>query len=105
MNSQVEKIILSESSSSLGAAGVVSGQTLLADFVVMRVGVAPVSEFLKQCGFQLEKNAGIKVDEYLKVLGYHNVYATGAVGRFFCLSVTGDHMNCMKYRLPSTARK
>jgi NADPH-dependent 2,4-dienoyl-CoA reductase/sulfur reductase-like enzyme len=84
MKSQVEKIIPSESNPSLAAGVVVNGQTLPADFVVMGVGVAPATEFLKQSGFQLEKDGGVKVDEYLKVQGHDNVYAIGALGRFLC---------------------
>jgi NAD(P)H-nitrite reductase large subunit len=84
MTSQVEKIVASESNPSLAAGVVVNGQTLLADFVVMGVGVAPATEFLKQSGFQLEKDGGVKVDEYLKVQGHDNVYAVGALGRFLC---------------------
>jgi NAD(P)H-nitrite reductase large subunit len=84
MTSQVEKIIPSESNPSLAAGVVVNGQTLPADFIVMGVGVAPATELLKQSGFQLEKDGGVKVDEYLKVQGHDNVYAVGALGRFLC---------------------
>ncbi|KAJ8586931.1 hypothetical protein M405DRAFT_882996 [Rhizopogon salebrosus TDB-379] len=79
MTSQVEKIVASESNPLLAAGVVVNGQTLLADFVVMGVGVAPATEFLKQSGFQLEKDGGVKVDEYLKVQGHDNVYAIGDI--------------------------
>jgi NADH dehydrogenase FAD-containing subunit len=41
--------------------------------------VAPATEFLKQSGFQLEKDGGIKVDQYLKVQGQDNVYAVGGL--------------------------
>ncbi|OJA09005.1 hypothetical protein AZE42_11543 [Rhizopogon vesiculosus] len=79
MKSQVEKIIPSDSNSSLAVGVVVNGQTLPADFVVMGVGVTPATEFLKQSGFQLEKDGGVKVDEYLKVQGHDNVYAIGDI--------------------------
>ncbi|KAG2071726.1 FAD/NAD(P)-binding domain-containing protein [Suillus decipiens] len=79
MGTQVEKIIPSESDPSLAAGVVVNGQTVPADFIVMGVGVAPATEFLKQSGFQLEKDGGIKVDQYLRVQGQDNVYAVGDI--------------------------
>jgi NADPH-dependent 2,4-dienoyl-CoA reductase/sulfur reductase-like enzyme len=79
LGTQVEKIIPSESDPSLAAGVVVNGQTLPADFIIMGVGVAPATEFLKQSGFQLEKDGGIKVDQYLKVQGQDNVYAVGDI--------------------------
>ena len=80
----VEKIIPSDSDPSLAAAVVANGQTLPADFVVMGVGVAPATEFLKQSGFQLERDGGIKVDEFLKVHGHDNIYAIGALSCCSC---------------------
>lgn len=79
LKTQVEKIVPSESDPSLAAGVVVNGETLPADFIVMGVGVAPATEFLKQSGFQLEKDGGIKVDQYLKVQGQDNVYAVGDI--------------------------
>ncbi|KAG2756692.1 hypothetical protein P692DRAFT_20825944 [Suillus brevipes Sb2] len=79
LGAQVEKIIPSESDPSLAASVVVNGQTLPADFIVMGVGVVPATEFLKQSGFQLEKDGGIKVDEYLAVQGKENIYAVGDI--------------------------
>jgi hypothetical protein len=84
MKSEVEKIIPSESNPSLAIAVVVNGQTVPADFVIMGVGVTPATEFLTQSGFQLEKDGGIRVDEYLKVQGCDNIYAIGALGHVFC---------------------
>jgi NADH dehydrogenase FAD-containing subunit len=46
----------------------------------MGVGVVPATEFLKQSGFQLEKDGGIKVDQYLEVQGKDNIYAVGGLG-------------------------
>ncbi|KAH7884680.1 hypothetical protein F5I97DRAFT_1891150 [Phlebopus sp. FC_14] len=79
MQSKVEKIIPSESNPSQAAGVVVNGQTTPADFVVMGVGVAPATEFLKQSGFQLERDGGIKVDEYLRVPEQVDVYAIGDI--------------------------
>jgi NAD(P)H-nitrite reductase large subunit len=78
MKSSVEKIIgSSDSESKLATGVVVNGQTLPADFIIMGVGVAPATSFLKASGIQLEKDGGIKVDEYLKVPGLDGVYAIG----------------------------
>lgn len=78
MRSSVEKIIASSDVNSKVATGIaVNGQTLPADLVVMGVGVAPATEFLKDSGIQLEKDGGVKVDQYLKVGGVDNIYAIG----------------------------
>ncbi|KAF9223461.1 hypothetical protein BS17DRAFT_781899 [Gyrodon lividus] len=79
MQSRVEKIVASESNPSQATGVVVNGQTISADFVVMGVGVVPATEFLKQSGFQLEKDGGIKVDAYLQVMGQTDVYAIGDI--------------------------
>ncbi|KAF8842076.1 FAD/NAD(P)-binding domain-containing protein [Paxillus ammoniavirescens] len=79
MQSKVEKIVASESDPSQATGVVVDGQTIPVDFVVMGVGVAPATEFLKQSGFQLEKDGGVKVDEYLQVMGQTDVYAIGDI--------------------------
>ncbi|KAL0060827.1 Apoptosis-inducing factor 1 [Marasmius tenuissimus] len=67
MKSKVDKITPQEDNPSLAGGVVVNGQTLPADFVVMGVGVAPATEFLKESGIELEKNGAIQVDEYLRV--------------------------------------
>ncbi|KAK1234915.1 Apoptosis-inducing factor 1 [Marasmius sp. AFHP31] len=67
MKSKVDKIIPQENNASLAGGVIVNGQTLPADFVVMGVGVAPATEFLKESGIELEKNGAIQVDEYLRV--------------------------------------
>lgn len=89
MESKVEKIIPSESDPSVASAVVVtsgSGQstTLEADVVVMGVGVAPATEYLKNSkGFEkvVDNSGAVHVDEYLKVKGLENVYAIGAYPR------------------------
>ncbi|KAH7927971.1 hypothetical protein BV22DRAFT_1031309 [Leucogyrophana mollusca] len=79
MQSSVEKIVPSESDSSLASGVVVNGQTIPADFIVMGVGVAPATEFLKQSGFTLEKDGGLKVDQFLKVQGHDDIFAIGDI--------------------------
>jgi len=77
MQTKVDKIVASESNSSEASGILVNGQTIPADFIVMGVGVAPATEFLKQSGFRLEPDSGIKVDEYLRVPGHVDVFAIG----------------------------
>lgn len=88
MNSQLERIVASESDPKF-ATGVEltnkDGQKEIveADFIVMGVGVAPATEFLKQSdGFPqgvLRKDGGVLVDEYLRVRGLDDVYAIGDI--------------------------
>lgn len=79
MQTKVDKIVASESNSSEASGILVNGQIIPADFVVMGVGVAPATEFLKQSGFRLEPDGGIKVDEYLHVPGHADVFAIGDI--------------------------
>ena len=86
MQAKVDQVVPSESDPSVASAVVVaseSGQstTLQADVVVMGVGVAPATEYLKNSkGFEnvVDKTGAVHVDEYLKVKGLENVYAIGA---------------------------
>ncbi|KAG6333683.1 hypothetical protein ID866_5401, partial [Astraeus odoratus] len=73
MQSKVDKIVASENNSSQASGVSVNGQIISADFVVMGVGVAPATEFLKQSGFRLERDGGIRVDEYMRVPGHVDV--------------------------------
>ncbi|KAJ6612313.1 hypothetical protein B0H10DRAFT_2223313 [Mycena sp. CBHHK59/15] len=82
MSSKVEKIVPSEADASLAGGVVVNGETLPADFVIMGVGVAPATQFLKESGMPLEKDGGVKVDETLKVPGYDAVYAVGDIAHY-----------------------
>lgn len=80
MQSKVKEIVPSESDGlSVGAVVIDGGPTLPADVVIMGVGVAPATGFLKDSGFKLESDGGVLVDEYLKVKGLDNVYAIGDI--------------------------
>ncbi|KAI9777520.1 MAG: hypothetical protein M1839_008814 [Geoglossum umbratile] len=55
------------------------GLALLADLVILGVGVAPATEYLKNNpAVQLERDGSIKVDESFSVLGLNGVYAIGS---------------------------
>lgn len=48
----------------------------------MGTGVGPSTSFLKDSGFELEKDGGIAVDEYLRVKGHQNIYAIGDIAHY-----------------------
>jgi apoptosis-inducing factor 3 len=77
MQSRVDKIVPSEANPTLADSVVVNGQSIQADFVIMGVGVAPATDFLKGSGIQLERDGGVRVDKYLKVKETEDVYAIG----------------------------
>lgn len=98
MASKVEKIVPQEGDPTLAGGVVVNGTTLPADFVVMGVGVAPATSFLKGSGIQIERDGGVKVDKYLRVQSgpdTNDVYAIGmlissCLRRRDLISRTGD---------------
>jgi len=81
MLSKVEKIIPQADDSNLAGGVVVNGSTLPCDFVIMGVGVAPATQFLKGTGIQVEKDGGVRVDEYMRVRSVPSgdVYAIGDI--------------------------
>jgi len=82
MKTKIDKIVASSENPNLASGVVVNGETLPADFVIMGVGVAPATEYLKDSGIQLEKDGGIRVDEYLRVRtgpDTKDVYAVGDI--------------------------
>ncbi|THG96203.1 hypothetical protein EW026_g5580 [Hermanssonia centrifuga] len=91
LNSQVSKIVPSPSVSTQVGSVIVkssSGQetTLPADAVIMGVGVAPATEYLKASkGFDnlVDKSGAIVVDEYLRVKGLDgSVFAIGDIAMY-----------------------
>ncbi|KAF8756955.1 Rieske [2Fe-2S] domain [Rhizoctonia solani] len=75
-NTNVSSVTITDSSG--------SDKTLEADAVIMGIGVAPATEFLKSSPFTLEKDGGIAVDEYLRVKGFEDagVYAIGDIAHY-----------------------
>lgn len=90
LGAKIDKFIPAEGDSGAVGGVVVDGKTIPADVVVLGVGVAPATEFLKKSGLQLEKDGGVLVDEYLKVKGRENVYAIGDIAVFPQLSAGGE---------------
>ncbi|KAK3897532.1 cytochrome P450 [Staphylotrichum tortipilum] len=59
------------------------GTALEADLVILGVGVAPATEYLKDNGaVQLERDGSLKVDEAFSVVGLKDVYAIGDIATF-----------------------
>lgn len=84
MNASVDSIKSSSSDPPLATAVTLKdGTTLEADVVILGVGVAPATEFLREgSGIKLEKDGGVLVDEYLRVPGVDAVYAIGDIAVF-----------------------
>jgi NADPH-dependent 2,4-dienoyl-CoA reductase/sulfur reductase-like enzyme len=62
--------------------------------LILGVGVGPATEFLANSGFELEKDKGIKVDEFLRVPGYD--------GKIFAVSEDGAGL--ARYSTPERFR-
>lgn len=93
MQSKVSKLVPSETDSSVvGSVVVENGPTLEADFVVMGVGVAPATGFLKDSGLTLERDGGVRVDEFLRVVGQEDVYAIGNKMRYLLRSLLSNFL-------------
>jgi len=104
MSSKVEKIVPQEGDSTLAGGVVVNGTTLPADFVIMGVGVAPATAFLKGSGIQIERDGGVKVDKFLRVQSGPDTNDVYAIGMFVISLPPPKRSNIMhrRYRdLPS----
>jgi len=80
MKTKVEKIVISEDDPELASGVIVNEETLPADLVIMGMGVNPATDFLEGSGIELEKDGGVRVDEYLRVRtgpDTEDVYAIG----------------------------
>jgi len=76
----VNKIIASaEDPNQAAKVELSNGQIIETDAVIMGVGVGPATGFLKDSGFTLERDGGVKVDEFLRVHDLQNVYAIGDI--------------------------
>ncbi|KAL2133659.1 hypothetical protein VTI74DRAFT_1937 [Chaetomium olivicolor] len=81
MSAGVEKAKPSASNpSNVGSVHLKDGTELEADLVILGVGVAPATEYLKEnSAVRLESDGSLKVDETFWVLGLKDVYAIGDI--------------------------
>jgi NADH dehydrogenase FAD-containing subunit len=110
MQGKVNRIIASETDATQASAVKITDkdgkeETLEADVVVMGVGVAPATEFLKQStGFPsdvLQRDGGIAVDDLFKVRGLEDVYAIGDIA-FYPQIFSGESRRIEHWNVRST---
>jgi len=84
MSAGVEKAEPSGSDpSKVGSVVLKDGTKLEADLVILGVGVAPATEYLKDNSvLQLEPDGSLKVNEYFSVIGLKDVYAVGDIATY-----------------------
>ena len=84
MEAGVEKATPSSSNSkNVGAVHLKDGTQLDADLVILGVGIAPATEYLKENkAVRLEKDASLKTDETFAVKGLKDVYAIGDIATY-----------------------
>ena len=83
MEAGVEAAIASKSSpKDVGAVKLQDGNVLDADLVILGVGVAPATEYLKDSGIQLEKDGSLRTNEKFEVQGQDDVYAIGDIATY-----------------------
>ncbi|KAF7985675.1 hypothetical protein HWV62_2223 [Athelia sp. TMB] len=80
MSADVEGITVGEDGHATAVK--LKGETLPADVVILAVGVSPATQFLKDSGFALEKDGGIRVDGHLRVPGTKGVFAVGDIASY-----------------------
>ncbi|KFY41465.1 hypothetical protein V494_02977 [Pseudogymnoascus sp. VKM F-4513 (FW-928)] len=84
MSASVDKAVPSSSDSSkVGAVQLKDGTSLEADLVILGVGVAPATEYIKDNkSVQLAKDGSLTVDENFLVKGLDGVYAVGDIATY-----------------------
>ncbi|KAJ2893566.1 monodehydroascorbate reductase [Zalerion maritima] len=92
MSASVDKAEPSKSEpSKVGSVLLKDGTSLEADLVILGVGVAPATGFLKDSTvIRLEPDGSIKTDETFSVLGLKDVYAIGDIATYPFHGPTGD---------------
>ena len=84
MEASVEKATPSSSNpKNVGAVLLKDGTELPADLVILGVGVAPATEFLKESKeVELQKDGSLKCNELFEVTGLKDVYAIGDIATY-----------------------
>ena len=83
MEAGVDKATPKPNGKDVGAVHLKDGTELPADLVILGVGVAPATEYLKDnSAIELEKDGSLKTDEHFAVLGLKDVYAIGDIATY-----------------------
>lgn len=84
LNASVDKAEPSDADpSKVGAVLLKDGTRLDADLVILGVGVAPATQYLKENSIvKLEADGGLKTDENFSVVGLKDVYAIGDIAAY-----------------------
>ncbi|KAL9620451.1 MAG: hypothetical protein Q9160_005036 [Pyrenula sp. 1 TL-2023] len=83
MSASMDSAVPSASNSkAVGGVKLKDGTALEADLVILGVGVAPETGYLKDSSVQLEKDGSIKTDESFAVQGLKDVYAIGDIATY-----------------------
>lgn len=83
MSASVDSAVPSaKDSKTVGGVKLKDGNVLDADLVILGVGVAPATEYLKESGIPLEQDGSIKTDESFSVQGLNDVYAIGDIATY-----------------------
>ncbi|KAF8254155.1 hypothetical protein K440DRAFT_639920 [Wilcoxina mikolae CBS 423.85] len=83
MNAQVDDAKPSQSDPSVvGSVALKDGQSLEADLVILGVGVAPATEYLKNSGIKLEDDGSVAVDDHWRIKGVEDAYAVGDIATY-----------------------
>jgi NADPH-dependent 2,4-dienoyl-CoA reductase/sulfur reductase-like enzyme len=85
----------------VGSVALKTGESIPADLVILGVGVAPATEYLKASGLKLEADGSVVVDDHWRIKGVEDAYAVGdiatyphngglvRIGNFFSHGITG----------------
>ncbi len=84
MEAGVDKAVpLSTNHQTVGAVHLKDGTVLEADLVILGIGVAPATDFLKDNkALTLEKDGSLRTNESFEVAGLHDVYALGDIATY-----------------------
>lgn len=69
-------------STKVGSVALKGGESVEADFVVLGVGVAPATEYLKNSGIKLEEDGSVSVDNHWRIEGVEDAYAVGDIATY-----------------------
>ncbi|KAA8904562.1 hypothetical protein FN846DRAFT_779545 [Sphaerosporella brunnea] len=72
----------STDASLVGSVALKNGENIPADLVILGVGVAPATEYLKSSGVKLEADSSVRVDDHWRIQGVEDAYAIGDIATY-----------------------